>query len=96
MTLEKMKEISIMKLMGLPNSMIIKMIVEETLLLGVLAFIFGNIFAHLIYEKFPKNVLLQTPDAMVLFVIVVIASIFASFVGVRKVIHADPQAAIGG
>ena len=96
MTLEKMKEISIMKLMGLPNSMIIKMIVEETLLLGVLAFIFGNIFAHLIYDKFPKNVVLQTPDAMVLFVIVVIASILASFIGVRKVISADPRAAIGG
>ncbi|MFK5938262.1 MAG: ABC transporter permease [Sulfurimonas sp.] len=96
MTLEKMKEISIMKLMGLPNSMIVKMIVEETLLLGVLAFIFGNIFAHLIYDKFPKHVLLQTPDALVLFEIVVIASIFASFIGVRKVIHADPQAAIGG
>ena len=96
MTLEKMKEISIMKLMGLPNSMIIRMIVEETLLLGVLAFVFGNIFAHFIYDKFPKNVVLQNPDAMVLFVIIVIASILASFIGVKKVISADPQAAIGG
>ena len=96
MTLEKMKEISIMKLMGLPNSMIIKMIVEETLLLGVLAFIFGNIFAHLIYSKFPKNVVLENPDAFVLFFIVVMASILASFIGVKKVISADPQSAIGG
>ena len=96
MTLEKMKEISIMKLIGLPNSTIIKMIVEETLLLGVFAFIFGNIFSHLIYTKFPKNVVLLAPDALTLFVIVVIASVVASFVGVRKVISADPRAAIGG
>lgn len=96
MTLEKMKEISIMKLMGLPNSMIIKMIVEETLLLGVLAFIFGNIFAHLIYGKFPKYVLLNLSDAWLLFGIVVIASILASFIGVKKVVNADPTAAIGG
>ena len=96
MTLEKMKEISIMKLIGLPNSMIIKMIVEETLLLGVLAFIFGNIFAHLIYGKFPKNVVLEFNDAWLLFGIVVIASIFASFIGVKKVINADPTSAIGG
>ena len=96
MTLEKMKEISIMKLIGLPNTTIVKMIVEETLLLGVLAFIFGNIFSHLIYTKFPKNVVLQTPDALTLFIIVVIASIVASFVGVKKVISADPTAAIGG
>ena len=96
MTLEKIKEISIMKLIGLPNSIIIKMIVQETLLLGVLAFIFGNIFSHLIYTKFPKNVLLEISDAWVLFAIVVISSIFASFIGVKKVVNADPTAAIGG
>ncbi len=96
MTLEKMKEISIMKLIGLANTTIIKMIVQETLLLGVLAFIFGNIFSHIIYTKFPKNVVLQTPDAISLLIIVIIASIIASFVGVKKVISADPTAAIGG
>ncbi len=96
MTLEKMKEISIMKLMGLPNSMIVKMIVEETLLLGVLAFLFGNLFSHLIYAKFPKRVVLQATDAWFLFGVIVVASIFASFVGVKKVITADPTAAIGG
>ncbi len=96
MTLEKMKEISIMKLMGLPNSLIIKMIVEETLVLGLFAFIFGNLFSHLIYEKFPKRVVLEMPDAMMLFGIVIIASVFASFIGVKKVITADPAAAIGG
>jgi len=96
MTLEKMKEISIMKLMGLPNSMIVSMIVEETLLLGILAFIFGNIFSHLIYAKFPKRVVLEIPDAWMLFGVVVVASIAASFVGVKKVINADPASAIGG
>ncbi len=96
MTLEKMKEISIMKLMGLPNSMIVKMIVEETLLLGVLAFLFGNLFSHLIYAKFPKRVVLLPTDAWVLFGVVVVASILASFVGVKKVVTADPTAAIGG
>lgn len=96
MTLEKMKEISIMKLIGLPNSMIIKMIVQETLLMGGLAFMFANIFAHLIYSKFPKRVVLETPDAFILFVVVIIASVLASFVAVRKVIKANPAEAIGG
>ncbi len=96
MTLEKMKEISIMKLIGLPNSMIVRMIVEETLLLGILAFMFGNIFSHLIYAKFPKRVVLEIPDAWMLFGVVVVASIIASFIAVKKVINADPAAAIGG
>ncbi len=96
MTLEKMKEISIMKLLGIPNSVIIKMIVQETVLLGFLAFIFGNIFAHLIYTKFPKRVVLELPDAWMLFLVVLAASILSSFIGVKKVISADPAAAIGG
>ncbi|OHD99726.1 MAG: hypothetical protein A3J26_02325 [Sulfurimonas sp. RIFCSPLOWO2_02_FULL_36_28] len=91
-----MKEISIMKLMGLPNSLIVSMIVKETLLLGVFAFIFGNIFSHLIYDRFPKRIVLEIPDAWTLFGVVIIASILASFVGVKKVISADPAAAIGG
>ena len=96
MTLEKMKEISIMKLIGIPNSIIIKMIVQETLLLGFLAFIFGNVFSHLIYTKFPKRVVLEIPDAWMLFIVIIIASILSSFIGVKKVISADPAAAIGG
>ena len=96
MTLEKMKEISIMKLIGIPNSVIIKMIVQETLLLGIIAFISGNIFSHLIYEKFPKRVVLEISDAWLLFIVVIIASILSSFIGVKKVISADPAAAIGG
>jgi len=96
MTLEKMKEISIMKLIGIPNSMIMKMIVQETLLLGVLAFISGNIFSHLIYSKFPKRVVLEVSDAWMLFIVILIASVLSSLVGIKKVIHADPAAAIGG
>ena len=95
MTLEKIKEIAIMKLIGLPNLMIIKMIVQETLALGILAFIFGNLFAHMTWDKFPKRVVLLFGDAWMLFGIVLIASIVASLFGVYKAIKADPRAAIG-
>jgi len=96
MTLEKIKEIAIMKLIGVPNSMIIKMIMQETLLMGILAFIFGFIFSHLIYTKFPKRVVLENPDAIMLFIIIVIASIIASLIGIKKVLSANPAEAIGG
>ncbi|WP_456392294.1 ABC transporter permease [Nitratifractor sp.] len=96
MTLEKIKEISIMKLVGLPNLTITKMIMQETLVLGILAFIFGNLFAHAIWDKFPKRVVLEIPDAWSLFGIVIVASILSSLFGVYKAIKADPRAAIGG
>ncbi|MDO8282087.1 MAG: ABC transporter permease [Thermodesulfovibrionia bacterium] len=96
MTLEKIKEISILKLIGIPNWMIVKMIMQETLVLGMFAFVFGNIFAHLIYSRFPRRVVLEMPDAWMLFGVIILASILSSFFGVRKVIKADPAAAIGG
>jgi len=96
MTLEKIKEIAIMKLIGLPNRTIIKMIVEETLTLGILAFVFANVFSHLIYDKFPKRVILLPGDAWMLFGIIITASVAASFFGVYKAIKADPTSAIGG
>ncbi|WP_456382388.1 ABC transporter permease, partial [Hydrogenimonas sp.] len=95
MTLEKIKEISIMKLVGLPNFTITKMIMQETLTLGILAFVFGNLFAHAIWDKFPKRVVLEIPDAWALFGIVIVASILSSLFGVYKAIKADPRSAIG-
>jgi putative ABC transport system permease protein len=96
MTMDKIKEISIMKLIGIPNKVIITMIVKETVLLGVLAFVSGNIFAHIIYSKFPKRVVLEQSDALMIFVIILIASLLASLIGVHKAVKADPTAAIGG
>ena len=96
MTLEKIKEISILKLIGISNFVIIKMIVQETLVLGILAFISGNIFARSMADKFPKRIVLELSDAWSLFGIIIVASIFASFFGVYKVLKTDPSEAIGG
>ena len=96
MTVEKIKEIAVMKLIGIPNKLIIKMIVQETLLLGVLAFISGVSFSHLIYTKFPKNVVLLPEDAARLFAVILVASLLASLFGAKKAIDADPTSAIGG
>ena len=96
MTLEKIKEISILKLIGIPNWTIAKMIIQETVLLGFLAFISGNIFARLVQGAFPKRIVLELSDVFSLFVIILIASIFASLFGIYKVIKTDPSEAIGG
>jgi len=96
MTLEKIKEIAIMKLVGIPNRMIIKMIMQETMVLGILAFAFGNLFAHLIDDRFPKRIVLITSDAWMLFGVILAASLLASVFGVLKAIRADPASAIGG
>jgi len=96
MTMGKMKEIAILKLIGAPNSIITKMIVQQSLLLGILAFIGGNIFAHSLHDKFPKTVILFPMDAIKLFVVIVLVSLIGSLSGVRSALRIDPATAIGG
>jgi len=85
-----------MKLIGIPNWTISKMIMQETVILGILAFISGNIFAHLTSGKFPKRIVLLWSDASLLFLVILLFSIFASFFGIYKVMKTDPTEAIGG
>ncbi len=94
MTLEKQKEIAILKLIGIEKKEIIKMIIQETLILGILAFCFALFFSHLIYDKFPKRVVLQNYDAIALFIIVLIASFFASLAAIKKVLSTKAQSAL--
>jgi len=96
MTIGKIKEIAILKLIGASNGIIAKMIIQQSLVLGILAFIAGNIFSHSLYKLFPKTVILAPLDALKLFVIVVIVSIIGSISGVRQALRVDPSTAIGG
>jgi len=96
MTLEKIKEISIMKLIGIPNFTISKMIIQETIVLGILAFISGNVFASMIGGVFPKRIVLLNSDAISLFLVILVFSVFASLFGIYKVIKTDPSEAIAG
>ncbi|MFH0710845.1 MAG: ABC transporter permease [Pseudomonadota bacterium] len=96
MTIGKMKEIAILKLIGAPNIIITKMIGQQSLLLGILAFIGGNIFANASANFFPKTVILIPTDALKLFIVIIIVSILASLSGIRTALRVDPSSAIGG
>jgi len=96
MTIGKMKEIAILKLIGAPNSVITKMIGQQSVLLGILAFIGGNIFANASANFFPKTVILIPSDALKLFIVIIVVSILASLSGIRTALRVDPSSAIGG
>lgn len=96
MTINKIKEIAILKLIGAPNIVIVKMIGQQSVLLGIIAFIAGNLFAHASADIFPKTIILWYSDAAKLFVVIVIVSILASLTGIRSALKVDPSTAIGG
>ncbi|WP_041963229.1 ABC transporter permease [Sulfurospirillum cavolei] len=96
MTMGKIKEIAILKLIGASNVVIVKMIVQQSVLLGILAFLAANIFSHTLVDLFPKRTILISSDALMLLLVVIIVSILGSLFGVRSALKIDPASAIGG
>jgi putative ABC transport system permease protein len=95
-TLDKIKVIATLKLMGARNSVIIGMILQQSLLMGVIAYGIGYILIKLTYEKFPRRIELIPFDLYALFAIVIAICMISSFVGIRKALKVEPAQALGG
>ncbi len=95
-TIDKIRVIATLKLIGSPNRVIIGMILQQSLLMGVIAYFIGYGLILLTYEKFPRRIELVSFDLQALFVIVVAICTISSFVGIRKALRVEPAEALGG
>ena len=95
-TLDKIRVIATLKLIGSQNRVIIGMILQQSLLMGILAYGIGYILILLTYERFPRRIVLEAFDLQSLFVIVMAICIISSFVGIRKALKVEPAEALGG
>jgi putative ABC transport system permease protein len=96
MTLGKIREIAVLKLIGTRNSTIAGMILQQALGLGLIGFVVGKVAATLWAPIFPKYVLLEPGDAVRGLVAVMIICALASTLAIRAALRVDPAAAIGG
>jgi putative ABC transport system permease protein len=96
MTLGKIREIAVLKLIGTHNRTIASMILQQALGLGLIGFAVGKIAATLWGPVFPRYVLLEPGDAVRGFVIVMVVCTIASSLAIRAALKIDPATAIGG
>jgi putative ABC transport system permease protein len=96
MTLGKIREIAVLKLIGTRNRTIAGMIMQQALGLGVIGFVVGKIAATVWAPVFPKYVLLETADTVQGFFVVMVVCALASTLAIRAALKIDPAAAIGG
>ena len=96
MTMAKLKEIAVLKLIGTRNTTIAGMILQEALGLGLIGFVVGKLAATLWGPHFPKYVVLLTEDAVRGFIATMAICAMASILGIRAALRVDPAAAIGG
>jgi len=96
MTLGKIREIAVLKLIGTHDRTIASMIVQQALGLGLIGFAVGKIAATVWGPTFPRYVLLEPRDAVIGFAIVMVVCVLASTLAIRAALRVDPAAAIGG
>jgi putative ABC transport system permease protein len=96
MTLGKIREIAVLKLIGTRNRTIAGMILQQALGLGLIGFLVGKISATVWAPFFPKYVLLESGDAVRGFVVVMVICALASTLAIRAALRVDPATAIGG
>ena len=96
MTMGKLREIAVLKLIGTRNRTIAGMILQQALGLGLIGFVVGKVSATFWAPVFPKYVLLETGDAVRGLVAVLLICALASTLAIRTALKVDPAAAIGG
>lgn len=96
MTMNKVREIAVLKLIGATNNTISGMILQQALGLGLIGFLVGKLSATLWAPLFPKYVLLLPGDAVLGVFLVMLMCALASIFAIRAALRIDPATAIGG
>jgi putative ABC transport system permease protein len=96
LTMDKIREIAVLKLIGTRNRTIAAMILQQAIVLGLIGFVVGKITATFAAPLFPKFVLLLSVDTMIGLVAVILICALASVVAIRVALKVDPAEAIGG
>ena len=96
LTMDKIREIAVLKLIGTRNRTIAWMILQQALVLGVIGFVVGRITATFSAPLFPKYVMLIPFDSIAGFIAVLVICVLASIVAIRMALKVDPAEAIGG
>lgn len=91
MTLEKIPQIALLKLIGARDRVIVGMIVQQALWIGAAGFVIAVALSYLIFPHFPRTVLLLFRDLARLGGLLLAVSLMASWFGIRRALSVRAQ-----
>ncbi|MBI5189783.1 MAG: ABC transporter permease [Nitrospirae bacterium] len=95
-TMDKIRDIATLKLIGAPDRTIVRLIMEQSLLMGFTAYWIGLAVFMATYRYFPKRMIVYAIDLKMLFVAVMFICVLASLAGIRAALKVEPSRALGG
>lgn len=96
LTIDKLREIATLKLIGAPDGVIVGLIVQQALAMGAIGFGLGLALILTIKDRFPRRVVIEPSDVGILAMVILAVCILASGLGVRLALKVDPAKALGG
>lgn len=98
MTLQKTSLFGVMKAQGISNGYIIKSIIAQTFILGVIGVLIGVVLTLLTNLVLPSAMPfeLDSMNLLIYSVVLIIVAVLGGVFSIRTVTHVDPMKAIGG
>jgi putative ABC transport system permease protein len=96
LTMEKIKAIATLKLMGASNGVIVRLILEQSLVITLAAFGFAYVVVSLTYDRFPRTLVLLPRDTLITFAVIFVGGVLASLLGIWQALRTPPSLALGG
>ncbi|NWG76047.1 MAG: ABC transporter permease [Rubrivivax sp.] len=96
LTIEKIKSIATLKLIGAPNLVIVRLIMTQSLLLTVASFALAYGLRTLIAPGFPRTLAFAAPETAITFAVMLGGGVLASLMAIWHALRTPPQLALGG
>lgn len=96
MTVAKTREIALLKLMGARTSLVIGMIVQQSLLLSVLAYGVALAVSQVAFPRFPRRVVVGPEELGGVFALAVAIALVASLAAVRRALRIPATTILAG
>ncbi|MCM2313326.1 MAG: ABC transporter permease [Steroidobacteraceae bacterium] len=96
LTIEKIRSIATLKLIGAPNSLIVRLIMTQSLLLTLGSFVLAYGLRELIAPGFPRTLAFTTVETATTFAVMLAGGVLASLLAVWHALRTPPQLALGG
>ncbi len=94
LTVEKLHEIAMLKLLGARNRMILGMIIQQALAIGLMAYLASRALGALLFPLFPRDVVLLPRDRAFFAVVLLLICLLGSALGIDRALKVDAQEVI--
>ncbi len=91
LTLDKLHEIAMLKLIGARNRVIVGLIMQQALVMGLAGYGLAYWLGLYAFPLFPRRVVVEAPDLLMLALVVTVISVLASLVGIIKSLGVEPN-----